>query len=96
MYPSTGEAYEAFYAFMFEAVYHNPTAKSEESKVKGVLAPTLEYYASHTDRLPAEYRRIADEDGALRAAADYVSGMTDSFAIEIFETLFIPKSWSVK
>lgn len=94
--PAMHEAYRAFYDFMFEAVYHNPTAKGEESKVKGVLAPVLEYYTKHADRLPGEYRAIADEEGALRAATDYVSGMTDSFAIETFEELFIPKSWSVK
>ncbi len=90
------EAYDVFYAFMFEAVYHNPTAKSEESKVKDLLAPLHTYYAAHIERLPAEYRRIADEDGAATAATDYVSGMTDGFAVARFEELFIPKSWPVK
>ena len=94
--PSMREAYEVFFDYMYEAVYRNPTAKGEESKVKGVLAPTLEYYTAHPDRLPREYRAIAEEEGALRAATDYVSGMTDGFAIEIFEELFVPKSWSVK
>lgn len=90
------EAYDVFYRFMFEAVYHNPTAKGEESKVKAMLGPTLEYFAAHPEALPEEYRRIADEEGALRASMDYVSGMTDGFAVETFENLFIPKSWSVK
>lgn len=90
------EAYDVFYEFMFESVYRNPTAKSEESKVKGILAPTLEYFVEHVDKLPEEYRRIAEEEGGMRAATDYVSGMTDSFAISTFENLFIPKSWSVK
>ena len=94
--PSMREAYEVFFDYMYEAVYRNPTAKGEESKVKGVLAPTLEYFTAHPDRLPREYRVIAEEEGALRAATDYVSGMTDGFAIEIFEELFVPKSWSVK
>jgi dGTPase len=94
--PAMKEAYDVFYKFMFDAVYHNPTAKGEESKVKGILGPTLEYYTQHTDKLPREYRAIAEEEGALVAATDYVSGMTDSFAIATFEDLFIPKSWSVK
>ena len=94
--PAMGEAYDAFMKFMYEAVYRNPTAKGEESKVKGILAPTVDYFAKNSARLPEEYRVIADEEGALRAAVDYVSGMTDSYAIEIFENLFIPKSWSVK
>ena len=94
--PDMARAYDVFYRFMFEAVYRNPTAKGEESKVLDVLAPTVKYFSSHPERLPGEYRAIADEEGALQAAVDYVSGMTDSFAIETFETLFIPKSWSVK
>ena len=94
--PDMKEAYDVFYDFMFEAVYRNPTAKSEESKVEGLLAPLHTYYAAHVDRLPPEYRLIAEEEGPAAAATDYVSGMTDSFAIAAFEELFIPKSWSVK
>jgi dGTPase len=94
--PDMRQAYDVFYKFMFDAVYHNPTAKGEESKVKGILGPTLEYYAQHTEKLPHEYQAIAQEEGPLVAATDYVSGMTDSFAIATFEDLFIPKSWSVK
>lgn len=94
--PAMREAYDVFQSFMFEAVYHNPTAKSEESKVKGLLAPLHTYYAGHVDRLPPEYRAIAEEEGASVAATDYVSGMTDGFAVTAFEELFIPKSWSLK
>ncbi len=95
--PAMREAYDVFMKYMYEAVYRNPTAKGEESKVKGVLVPVMEYYAAHPERLPGEeYRVIAEEEGALRAALDYVSGMTDGFAIATFENLFIPKSWNVK
>ncbi len=94
--PPMREAYDVFYRFMFDAVYHNPAAKSEESKVKSLLGPVFAYYAKRPERLPAEYIRIAEEEGPARAATDYVSGMTDGFAVETFETLFIPKSWSVK
>ena len=95
--PSMREAYDVFMQYMYEAVYRNPTAKGEESKVKGILAPVMEYFTTYPDRLPGEeYRAIAEEEGALRAALDYVSGMTDSFAIATFENLFIPKSWDIK
>ncbi len=90
-----GKAYDVFYRYMFDAVYRNPAAKGEESKVKGILAPVVEHFTARPELLPAEYRMIAEEEGALRAAVDYVSGMTDSFAIATFENLFIPKSWSV-
>ncbi len=94
--PDMQRAYDAFNEFMFAAVYHNPTAKGEESKVQGILEPTLNYYIRHVERLPLEYQTIAEEDGAIVAATDFVSGMTDSFAIATFEQLFIPASWSVK
>ena len=94
--PEMREAYDAFHAFMFEAVYRNPVAKGEESKVRDLLGPVFEYFAKRPDRLPGEYRAIADREGPRRASLDYVSGMTDSYAIATFENLFIPKSWSVK
>ncbi len=90
------EAYDAFRDFMYDAVYHNPAAKGEESKVKGILGPTMDYYIKHVDKLPREYQIIAGEEGAVTAVTDYVSGMTDSYAIAVFEDLFIPASWSVK
>ena len=94
--PAMEEAYNAFETFMHAAVYHNPTAKGEESKVKGVLAPIMEYYSRNVQKLPPEFLAIAEAEGAVTAVTDYVSGMTDSFAINTFESLFIPKSWSVK
>ena len=93
---SMQEAYDTFYDFMFDAVYRNPTAKGEESKVKGLLDPVWEYYVNHIHELPPEYHAIAAAEGEERAATDYVSGMTDSFAIYTFERLFIPASWSHK
>ena len=94
--PAMSEAYTAFEQFMYDAVYRNPTAKGEESKVKGILAPIMEYFVRHPDKLPPEYQAIAGQEGAQTAVTDYVSGMTDSFAIYTFENLFIPASWSVR
>ncbi len=94
--PDMAEAYHAFEEFMYAAVYRNPTAKGEESKVKGILAPIWDYYIGHVEKLPPEFKSIAGEEGAQTAVTDYVSGMTDSFAIATFEDLFIPASWSIK
>ena len=94
--PAMQEAYAAFEEFMYSAVYHNPTAKGEESKVKGILGPIMEYYIAHVEKLPHEFLAIAETEGAGIAVTDYVSGMTDSYAIDTFENLFIPASWSVK
>ena len=88
--------FDAFHNFMFDAVYHNPTAKREEGKVYGILAGIFEYFVAHPERLPAEYAEIAHVDGLRRAVCDYVAGMTDGYAMETYGDIFIPAAWSVK
>ncbi len=90
------EVFDEFHNFMFDAVYRNPSAKSEESKVKGILEGIFRYYIAHPDMLPGEYAEIAHADGLQRAVCDYVAGMTDGYAMETYGKLFIPAAWSVK
>jgi dGTPase len=71
-------------------------AKSEEKKVFGILSGIYEYYMKNPDKLPDDYKLLADQDGLNRAAADYVSGMTDKYAMSQFSALFIPEAWQVK
>lgn len=87
---------ESFRDFMFERVYKNPTAKGEEGKAMGILDSLFEYYEKNTGKLPTEYLAIAEIEGAARAACDYVSGMTDQYAVQLFSELFIPLAWQVK
>ena len=47
----------------------------------------------HPDQLPAEFARICDEEGAPRAAGDYIAGMTDNYALDTFADRFIPRGW---
>ena len=90
------EAFDFFHNFMYDAVYRNPAAKSEESKVKGILGGIYEHYLAHPEDLPPEFQRLAHEDGLEQAVCDYVAGMTDSYAVQTYERIFIPASWSVK
>ncbi len=82
--------------FMFQNVYFNPLAKGEEGKAQDMLCLLFDYYVKHTDQLPPEYQDILLREGAQRAVVDYVAGMTDTYAVEQFERLFIPKGWMVK
>ena len=90
------EAVDFFHAYMYSDVYTNPIAKGEESKVDGVIAAMFEYYVKHPEKMPDEMRTIAETDGVERAVTDYISGMTDGYAMEKFSELFIPMSWTVK
>ena len=96
MTPEIQKALADLRSFMFARVYHNPVAKGEEAKVEGILRGIWEHYVAHPDRLPPEYRLIAERDGLERAVTDYVSGMSDDFAIYQYGELFIPAAWSVR
>ena len=92
-----GAMYAKLKDFMYENVYLNTSgaAKKEEHKVTNLISGLYEIYTQHSTRLPPEYREIAEEEGLDRAVADYISGMSDDFAIYCFEDLFIPKGWEV-
>ncbi len=96
MSPGMGLAVDEFTDFMYSNVYKNPVAKGEEKKVENILWGIWEYYVNHPENLPQDYRRIAEADGLERAVTDYVSGMTDSFAMATYGDLFIPAAWRVK
>lgn len=90
------EAVTAFRDFMFEAVYRNPAAKSEETKVLDILKGIWEYYVNRPEKLPADYKEIADDEGIERSVCDYISGMTDKYAVFQYGEIFIPATWQVR
>ena len=83
-------------AFMFQAVYCNPVAKGEESKAQAMLELLFRHYIDHLDELPGDYYAIAQAEGPERAVCDYLAGMTDSYAVDRYGDVFIPKAWTVK
>ncbi|HCC00250.1 MAG TPA: deoxyguanosinetriphosphate triphosphohydrolase [Ruminococcaceae bacterium] len=88
------KAFIALRQFMFEYVYTDAVAKSEESKAEYILTQLYQYFLSHTDGLHSEYRQICEQDGNHLAVCDYIAGMTDRFAVQVYHDLFIPRAWS--
>ena len=88
--------WDVFHEFLYERVYRNPVAKGEEGKVENILRGIWEYYCRYPDKLPDDFRTIVERDGLERAVTDYVSGMTDDYAIYQYGKIFIPMAWSVK
>lgn len=87
-------AMKALRQFMFDRVYQNPEAKSEEGKAEMLMKTLYEYYLHHIDVLPEESKRmIAGGQHREIAVCDYIGSMTDRFAIAQYEELYIPKSW---
>lgn len=93
MTPEIGNAMHSLRMFLFDSVYRNPVAKSEEGKAMEMLTRLFEYYSDHPEKLPEFYRQNIEQEGVGRCVCDFISGMTDRYAIETFQTLFVPKVW---
>ncbi|MCL2718154.1 MAG: deoxyguanosinetriphosphate triphosphohydrolase [Lachnospiraceae bacterium] len=82
--------------FMFERVYQNIEAKSEEKKAEAMMETLYNYYFKNIDEVPADLlKRLDLGDSKEQIVCDYLSMMTDRFAIAQYEERFVPKSWIV-
>ena len=81
--------------FMFSNVYNNNVVQAaiELNKVETVISSLYSYYNDHPEELPELYLEVAGEDGVEEAVKDYISGMTDRYAIKLYSDLFVPKAW---
>ena len=81
----------ALRAFLFEAVYENDLATAEFRKAGNILGGLWERVRER----PTEFldSRILESDGLDVAARDFVAGMTDRFAVALYERLVIPRPW---
>jgi dGTPase len=85
------EATLAMRAFLFDAVYENEIATAEFKKATGILGGLWEKVRERADEFLD--RRIIEAEGLDAAARDFLAGMTDRFAVSLFEQLYIPKPW---
>ena len=96
MTPEVQVATDKLRKFLFENVYLNPVAKSEENKAQAMLVQLFEYFVKHPEKMPELYVRNIGDEGVERCVCDYISGMTDRYAIELYNELFIPRMWRGK
>lgn len=90
------EAMQELRKFMFQNVYTNPVAKSEEIKARRMIGEMFELFCEKTDEMPEKYRKMI-EDGETkgRVVCDYISGMTDQFCVTKFSQYYMPEAWQV-
>lgn len=81
--------------FMFESLYLNPTAKSEEAKADKLITELYRYYVANTDKLPDTYKRFITEfdERPEQVVCDYIAGMSDQYSISKFQEIVVPKAW---
>ncbi|MBC9783194.1 deoxyguanosinetriphosphate triphosphohydrolase [Heliobacterium chlorum] len=93
MSPEVEEATLKLRQFMFRHVYIGSEAKAEESKAKELIFSLYRVFIHHPHRMPAEFQAMIPRHGLERTVVDYISGMTDRFAVKVYENLFLPSPW---
>ena len=95
MSADVGEATNALRNYMFQNVYLNQDAKSEESKAEYVLEQLYIYYLKNINTLPEEHLKIYKNmhSEIEDIICDYIAGTTDRYAVNLFNNIFIPKPW---
>ena len=82
-------------SFMFSSVYTNPRAKGEEKKAQNMLEELFSCYMTHPEYMSEEYQdMLLSGEEKETVVCDYISGMTDQYAIYKFEEYFVPKAWN--
>lgn len=90
------EAMQELRRFMFQNVYTNPVAKSEEIKARRMIGEMFELFCEKPDEMPEKYRKMIDEGETKgRVVCDYISGMTDQFCVTKFSQYYMPEAWQV-
>ncbi len=81
--------------FMFTHVYLNSPAKRDDSKARFIIETLYEHFVRHPEQLPAYILQINQQrqEPVERAVVDYIAGMTDRYALKVFNDLFIPRTW---
>lgn len=90
----TQSAHDELRAFMFEKVYRAAPTVAEKDKAAFIIEYLYGYFTKNKDKLPRLYLELSERDGLGRAVGDFISGMTDEYAIDYFRTLCIPRGWN--
>jgi dGTPase len=78
--------------FMFEEIYQGSVCQKERFRAMFIIEKLYEYYLQHPGDMPEFFQAIGREEGGPRAVADYISGMSDAYCIELFNDLYVPRS----
>jgi len=74
--------------FLYENVYYSPVVQRPHTRARQILRELFEYYSHHRGELGEHARKRGRRDGWPRAICDYLSGMTDRYAIQEHQRLF--------
>ena len=89
--PAVFAALDALRDFMFSEVYLRESARGDHDRATKLIRDLFSHFLDHPDDLPPEYHEAPG--GLPTRVADYISGMTDRYAIRTYERLFLPRGW---
>jgi dGTPase len=83
--------------FLYARVYENHVILGEFEKAQRILGELWEYFMTHEEEFRARFwpKGISQEERLERAVADFISGMTDRYAMRTYEELYMPTPWTV-
>ena len=87
-------ASERLRSFMFDRVYLSGSARGEEKKAERMLSAMYAHFMSHPEDLPETYVTLLERYPREQAVCDYLSSMTDRYALYMFNSIFVPKGWT--
>ena len=84
--------------WLFEHVYRNPEVKkhAELEKIQTLIFSLYEFYVKYPEKLPGEYQILLDQWDKNEVAKDYIAGMTDRYALYMYDELFVPAGWNLR
>jgi len=83
------EALEALRKYMFENMYLIPEIRGEFEKAQKILTALFEHVVAH----PEEFLDTSGDEQVERLAIDFIAGMTDRYALNLYSKLFLPRPW---
>jgi dGTPase len=93
----SAELQETTYAlrdFLYENVYEGDVSKREFKKARKILLDLYNYYMEHTDEISKEFSKEMS-DKKEKMVCDFIAGMTDRFALAMYEQNFLPQPWTI-
>jgi dGTPase len=95
MSPPILQATNELREFMYATVNLDARAKADDGKVRTMIEMLFHHFMQHPEQLPDDLRRLSEQraEPLERAVVDYIAGMTDRYAIKIFNDLYVPRTW---
>ncbi len=92
--PDVEQAADTLRSYLYNHVYTNSAAKAEVGRVHSLITALYHHFCKHFDEMPPEFTANPRHEPTERIVVDYIAGMTDHYAIETFERIYVPRLWS--